>query len=596
MTDTAVIIPCHNGAAYLRPAIDSALRQSSAPGRIVVVDDGSTDDSVAIAARYGDPVTVISGRFGGAAAARLAGLQLVADAERFMFLDADDLLGRGVLAVLNAALDAAPGQIAAGPWHRYRLENEAWHVEPPSCAPRAGRSPLAAWLRGWYHPPCSVLWSREAYERSGGWDADIPVNNDGDLMMRALVAGAELRLTTAGESFYRRPTGAETVSSRRKTETGLNSRLRVLGRIAARLKAAGRLDDFRSDVAFALGLLRADAGAGTAERGAIERALQGLAGGSWPDGMHDLPVNGGVKAARPVTVSTPADTTAPPVSVVIPTFNRRERTLRTIETVLAQGFTRFELLVVDDASTDGTVEALLGVDDQRLRIVRQEANGGVAAARNRGLREARGEWIAFLDSDDGWRPRKLERQMEVARNAGRDTGLVHALAATRTEDGTVPPPHRPESGDLWSTLLMTNVLHGAPSSALLHRSVWETIGGFDTALPAIEDWDYWIRAARFFDVAIVDEVLVDYDDSAPVARRSRSLARNIRARLQLFERHEAALARFGLGGPFLRETAHRILRDRAGWSPEGGALLARCALAHRYLARRHLHQIATRPS
>ena len=102
---------------------------------------------------------------------------------------------------------------------------------------------------------------------------------------------------------------------------------------------------------------------------------------------------------------------SPPVSVVIPAYNREATIVAAIDSVLGQSFGDFELLVVDDGSRDGTLAAARSVADPRVRVIAAEQNGGAAAARNLGATQARGDWIAFQDSDDEWLPRKLEKQM-----------------------------------------------------------------------------------------------------------------------------------------------------------------------------------------
>jgi hypothetical protein len=190
-----------------------------------------------------------------------------------MFLDADDILGPTVLEALATEVERHPGSVAACPWYRLDLRGGRWVRRPPSCAPRRpGQDPLDAWLRGWYHPPCAVLWSREAYEQTGGWDSRAEVNNDGDLMMRALVNRVPLRLTTEGEAFYRRlPEGEVSLSGTRFTERGLRARVWVVTRIAKRLREQGRLAPYRDALGEAFGLLEIDCGARHPELAALCR-------------------------------------------------------------------------------------------------------------------------------------------------------------------------------------------------------------------------------------------------------------------------------------------------------------------------------------
>lgn len=260
----SVIIPCHNAEPYVGETIRSVLAQTRWVGRpeqVIVVDDGSTDRSLEIAKSFGDLVRVESKRSGNAAATRNYGVTF-ADGDALMFLDADDVLGPTALAALVAELERDPTAIAACPWFRLELVNGQWERRPPTCWPRRrGDDPLAGWLRGWYHPPCSVLWSREAFDAIGGWDETVRVNQDGDVMMRAFVRGTPLRLTSDGEAFYRRiPAEISSISGKRNTLEGLRSRLDVLTRIAESLEQREALDLYRPALADAFDLIIADCG------------------------------------------------------------------------------------------------------------------------------------------------------------------------------------------------------------------------------------------------------------------------------------------------------------------------------------------------
>ena len=241
----SIVMPVLNGEEYIAEAIDSALAQTKPPFELLVVDNGSNDDTVAIASAYEAPVRVLSEEIPSASAARLTGAA-EATGDAIMFLDADDILGENVLEELGRVLADYPDAIAACEWKRYELRDGEWQVGPATCAPRkAGQDALSAWLSGWYHPPCCVLWSRAAYDKSGGWDPVSTQNDDGDIIMRALIAGVPLLRTTGGTSYYRRlPHGNISLSGKRFTEQGLSARLDVIERIEALLEKQGRKNHF----------------------------------------------------------------------------------------------------------------------------------------------------------------------------------------------------------------------------------------------------------------------------------------------------------------------------------------------------------------
>ncbi|HSK39936.1 MAG TPA: glycosyltransferase, partial [Arenibaculum sp.] len=402
-----VIVPVLDGEAFIAQTLRSVLNQTRPPDEVIVVDNGSRDRSVEIARSFGGIVRVIGAPHGGASAARNAGVA-EATGEALMFLDADDLLGPTVLEELAAVLARRPGAIACCPWMRFERVDGCWLAAPASCAPRRpGHDDLAAWLTGWYHPPCSGLWSREAYEASGGWDPEVRVNTDGDVMMRALIKGVPLVPTEGGTAYYRRlPGDAVSLSGRRLTRTGMESRLMVLDRIARLLGEAGRLSRYRAPLAEAYDGLARDSRGTFADLHEYARDAARAHGG--PEPLRRARRRIGRLAdrvrrdARPpavAAVATPAPAPdrsgvagePPLVSVIVPTFTRAHLLGRALNGVLAQTYGRFEVLIVDDGSTDDTERVVAGLDDPRLRYLRQPENAGVAAARNRGLREAAGD-------------------------------------------------------------------------------------------------------------------------------------------------------------------------------------------------------------
>ena len=196
---------------------------------------------------------------------------------------------------------------------------------------------------------------------------------------------------------------------------------------------------------------------------------------------------------------------SPTVSVIIPTFNRWPLVGAAIESVLAQTFSDFELIVVDDGSTDGTgVE--LGKLGSRLHIISQP-NRGVSAARNLAARQARGIYLAFLDSDDLWLPHKLAIQTAFM-VLHPDVQICQAEEIWIRNGVRVNPKvnHRKPSGDIFIPSLDLCLV--SPSAVMLTRELFEQVGGFDETLPVCEDYDLWLRIALDHSVALIDEPLV----------------------------------------------------------------------------------------
>ncbi len=189
----------------------------------------------------------------------------------------------------------------------------------------------------------------------------------------------------------------------------------------------------------------------------------------------------------------------PLVSVVIPSYQRERAVVDAVRSVLDQSFTDLEVLVVDDASTDGTVAAVEGLGDDRVRVLRQAQNQGAGAARNRAMREARGRYVAFLDSDDVWLPDKLALQVAAFEAAPEAIGLIYGGTEVVDAHGVITRTSPSERGDLYRQLLARNVLHGGGSNVMIRRSVIASVGWFDESFAAIEDYDYWLRIARMYD-------------------------------------------------------------------------------------------------
>jgi glycosyltransferase involved in cell wall biosynthesis len=199
--------------------------------------------------------------------------------------------------------------------------------------------------------------------------------------------------------------------------------------------------------------------------------------------------------------------TPPLVSVVIPTFNRAWALDRAVGSVLAQDYRPLELIVVDDGSTDETQEKLAPLAGQgRLSLIRQP-NQGVSAARNTGLRAARGALLAFLDSDDEWLPGKIQAQVEFL-DQRPDQVLVQTQERWFRGGRRVNPGrrHLKQSGDIFIPSLGLCLI--SPSAVMLRQSLLDEVGLFDENLPAAEDYDLWLRILARHPAGLIDRELV----------------------------------------------------------------------------------------
>lgn len=201
------------------------------------------------------------------------------------------------------------------------------------------------------------------------------------------------------------------------------------------------------------------------------------------------------------------------VSVVIPTYNYGRFIGEAIESVLAQSFPVFEIIVVDDGSNDDT-EQVAARFGERVKYIKQK-NGGVSQARNNGARQSTGDLIAFLDADDVWLPKKIEKQVaKFSENS--EVGLVHcSMREYDTATGaTICFYAEGEEGWVADDLLLFEkpTVNVSGSSVMVSRKAFEAVGGFDARkeMHPSEDWEFCYRVARIFKVAFVREVMIDY--------------------------------------------------------------------------------------
>ena len=199
------------------------------------------------------------------------------------------------------------------------------------------------------------------------------------------------------------------------------------------------------------------------------------------------------------------------ISVIIPAHNTAHYIGRAIRSVLAQTYRNFEIIVVDDCSSDNLAEVIAQFNDKHIHYIRHEINRGGSAARNTGLNIAKGEYIAFLDSDDEWFADKLQKQLDLFQKSPNDVGMVYTgWRWIREKDGKIiqdkNPAHR---GNLHQLLLSVDCI-GSMSTPLIVTAHLRSIGGFDESLPARQDWDLWLRLSKVCMYDFVPEVLVNY--------------------------------------------------------------------------------------
>lgn len=244
---------------------------------------------------------------------------------------------------------------------------------------------------------------------------------------------------------------------------------------------------------------------------------------------------------------------APTVTVVVPAYNRAATIDRCLASIRAQTYPHWEVVVVDDGSTDTTREATRAVaaGDPRIRLVEHRQRRGAQAARNTGISEARGEWIAFLDSDDEFLPHSLESRLLRAIDERRD--VVHSACRVRKADGSVEAYHVPRiSGHVYAELLR----HEGPvfPGLLVKRAALEQIGLLDEQIIAFQEWDTSIRLARAFEFSFEPRPTFIYDCSRADAM-SKDFVRNGRAYEQVVNKHFLEILRYA--GPTAVARHHR---------------------------------------
>jgi len=220
----------------------------------------------------------------------------------------------------------------------------------------------------------------------------------------------------------------------------------------------------------------------------------------------------------------------PRVSVILPTYNRAHIVSRAIQSVLDQTYQDFEIIIVDDGSSDKTKEVIQKFTDRRIRYVRHQQNKGGSAARNTGIKFAKGEYIAFQDSDDEWLPQKLKIQMETFEIVPSEVGVIYTDMLRIKKDEEVEYWHSPTVvyGNLLNPKLEYQVFGIGIQSTLVKRECFNKVGCFDKRFPRYIDLDLLIRLLKNYHFYHIKKPLVKYwvtegissnNNAEPIARR-----------------------------------------------------------------------------
>lgn len=523
----SIIIPLYNGERFVLEAVESALAQTYPSVEVIVVDDGSTDGGKALLAPYVKTkrIRYFEEPHRGLPAARNKGIR-VAKGEYIAFLDADDIFLPEKIERQAAYLDAHPECEAV-----YSALYHFWEDDPETLLTLryryySGRDVFPQLLRRFFIAPSTVVIRKDVLERRGGFSEDIPIAEDFEFWLRLTHRGVCVGFlpTVLAKLRMRRTGNIQTLTNqpemKRMTLKGL---LRVADTMSAadrkRYRIAWHLFRYRLLLAFAYFLIDEKRKAREQFFEAFSRwhalgVLLWLPFALVPTRLLGVATRGLYHARRafylrrvnasqtgvvgiagfqgPVSSGRASPKL---VSVLIPAYNAAAYIRETVVSALAQTYPNIEVLVADDGSTDATGEIVKGFKDPRIRYFRHE-NRGIAKTRNRLFREAKGEYLAILDSDDMYLPRKVEAEVAFLESHPEYAAVYCDLRYFF--DGAPGRLYRHRytfpSGNLFRELLKKQFITN--TTLMLRRSVIETIGVFNEDTREVEDWSYFLKMAR----------------------------------------------------------------------------------------------------
>lgn len=243
----------------------------------------------------------------------------------------------------------------------------------------------------------------------------------------------------------------------------------------------------------------------------------------------------------------------PRVSVIIPVYNRAFLIRRALQSVLNQTYRDFEIIVVNDGSTDNLEDTVKSFKDDRIRYFQHNKNRGAPAARNTGIRAAKGEYIAFQDSDDEWLPEKLEKQIIAFENAKPAVGVVYSgFWLIKNDKRTYMPTKETlqKEGNIHNELLKGNFVSGV--SAIVRRNCFEKTGMFDENVPRLQDWELFIRLSKHYEFKYINQPLVlAYSTSESISGKNDNIPKAqeiiLAKHFEDFRTHRRLLAEYYFG-------------------------------------------------
>ncbi|MEG5140566.1 MULTISPECIES: glycosyltransferase [unclassified Microcoleus] len=501
----SVIIPAYNGDRYIVQAVESGLSQTFTDWEIIVVDDGSTDETHQVLQPYFDRIRYIYQENQGVAAARNRGIQ-EAKGEFIAFLDQDDFFLPDKLAAQIALFRQQPslGIVNSG-WRLVNKQGERISdIKPWEYFPKLD---LETWIVEMPVLPSAMMFSRQWLEIASGFNSEFDSVDDSDLVLRLALLGCAAAWLPQVTVSYRQHD--QNVSIKKALKQA-NLFITLKQQFFARPDLPQHIRDLENPAFYeALTWMAWQLYYSGYPVEAVEFYQKSFSYSpyspaetviNWIKRLDSISKAYGLTLdsqslrnlpqwQQLMTSILPKKTTR--VSVIIPTYNSERYIVRAVESVLDQTYKNWEIIVIDDGSTDNTRQVLDPYGDL-IQYVYQE-NQGAAIARNRACELAKGEFLAFLDADDFFLPEKLAKQIACF-EANPSLGMVQNGWLMVDETGKDIYPAMPWE-DSPNLNLETFVLYKSvrPSAIMLRREWWERLGGFDPRFPPTEDLDFALR-------------------------------------------------------------------------------------------------------